>query len=233
MISLLKLFCIGVFIGIANVVPGVSGGTIAVICNVYDKLLLLSSLNLKRIKEAWQDILCLALGIGAGIVLFAKVITLLYHAYPTQTTAFFIGIVAGSIPFLFRKVRAGIPAAAVAENGSLKSGWLYGTLCCGAAGFALMLGMLFLQRRGVQAAAVVTVFSLPFAVKLALMGACRSAADCRIAGTLSCTDVCFYSRLGCGFDTLSLFEYQLSAFYDAACFRNSISYRLCNRLILF
>jgi len=56
MISLLKLFCIGIFIGIANVVPGVSGGTIAVICNVYDKLLLLSSLNLKRIKEAWQDI---------------------------------------------------------------------------------------------------------------------------------------------------------------------------------
>ena len=176
MVSLLKLFCIGVFIGIANVVPGVSGGTIAVICNVYDKLLLLSSLNLKRIKEAWQDILCLALGIGAGIVLFAKVITLLYHAYPTQTTAFFIGIVAGSIPFLFRKVRAGIPAAAVAENGSLKSGWLYGTLCCGAAGFVLMLGMFFLQRRGVQAAAVVTVFSLPFAVKLALMGALAAVA---------------------------------------------------------
>ena len=170
MISLLKLFCIGVFIGIANVVPGVSGGTIAVICNVYDKLIILSSLNFKRIKEAWQDILCLALGIGAGIVLFAKVITLLYRAYPAQTSAFFIGIVAGSIPFLFRKVRAGIPAAAVAENGSLKSGWLYGTLCCGAAGFALMLGMFFLQRRGVQTAAVVTVFSLPFAVKLAVMG---------------------------------------------------------------
>ena len=142
MISLLKLFCIGVFIGIANVVPGVSGGTIAVICNVYDKLIILSSLNFKRIKEAWQDILCLALGIGAGIVLFAKVITLLYRAYPAQTSAFFIGVVAGSIPFLFRKTRAGIPAAAVAENGSLTSGWLYGTLCCGAVGFALMLGLL-------------------------------------------------------------------------------------------
>jgi len=176
MISLLKLFCIGVFIGIANVVPGVSGGTIAVICNVYDKLIILSSLNFKRIKEAWQDILSLALGIGAGIVLFAKVITLLYRAYPAQTSAFFIGIVAGSIPFLFRKTRAGIPAAAVAENGSLTSGWLYGTLCCGAAGFALMLGMFFLQRRGVQAAAVVTVFSLPFAAKLAVMGALAAVA---------------------------------------------------------
>ena len=102
MISLLKLFGVGVFIGIANVVPGVSGGTIAVICNVYDKLIILSSLNLRRIKGAWQDILSLALGIGAGIVLFAKVITLLYRAYPVQTSAFFIGVVAGSIPVLFR-----------------------------------------------------------------------------------------------------------------------------------
>ena len=176
MVSLLKLFCIGVFIGIANVVPGVSGGTIAVICNVYDKLIILSSLNFKRIKEAWQDILSLALGIGAGIVLFAKVITLLYRAYPAQTSAFFIGIVAGSIPFLFRKTRAGIPAAAVAEDGSMASGWLYGTLCCGAAGFALMLGMFFLQRRGVQAAAVVTAFSPMFAAKLAVMGALAAVA---------------------------------------------------------
>ena len=176
MVSLLKLFCIGVFIGIANVVPGVSGGTIAVICNVYDKLIILSSLNLRRIKEAWQDILSLALGIGAGIVLFAKVITLLYRAYPAQTSAFFIGVVVGSIPFLFRKARAGIPAAAVAGDGSMASGWLYGTLCCGAVGFALMLGMFFLQRRGIQAAAVVTAFSLMFAAKLAVMGALAAVA---------------------------------------------------------
>jgi len=176
MFLLLKLFGIGVFIGIANVVPGVSGGTIAVICNVYDKLIILSSLNVKRMKQNWKDILSLALGIGTGIVLFAKVITLLYRAYSAQTSAFFIGVVAGSIPFLFRKTRAGIPAAAVAENGSLSSGWLYGTLCCGAAGFALMLGMFFLQRRGIQAAAVITAFSPMFAAKLAVMGALAAVA---------------------------------------------------------
>lgn len=171
MISLAKLFGVGVFIGIANVIPGVSGGTIAVICNVYDKLIILSSLDFKRIKESWKDIISLGLGIGAGIVLFAKVITLLYSAYPAQTSSFFIGIVAGSIPFLFRKTRAGIPASAVAENGSLASGWLYGTLCCGLVGFALMLVMFFLQRRGIQTAAVVTVFSPMVAAKLAVMGA--------------------------------------------------------------
>ena len=167
MFLLLKLFGIGVFIGIANVVPGVSGGTIAVICNVYDKLIILSSLNITRIKQTWKDILSLALGIGAGILLFAKVITLLYAKFPAQTSAFFIGIVVGSIPFLFRKARAAIPAG---EDGTMAAGRLYGTLTCGIVGFALMLGMFFLQRRGVQAAAIVTAFSPILTLKLAVMG---------------------------------------------------------------
>ena len=168
MFSLLKLFGIGAFIGIANVVPGVSGGTIAVICNVYDKLIILSSLNITRMKQNWKDILSLALGIGAGILLFAKLITLLYGAYPAQTSAFFIGIVVGSIPVLFRKARAGLPAA---KDGSIDSGRLYGTLGCGVVGFALMLGMFFLQRRGIQTAAGVAAFSPLFALKLVVMGA--------------------------------------------------------------
>lgn len=167
MFLLLKLFGIGVFIGIANVVPGVSGGTIAVICNVYDKLIILSSLNITRIKQTWKDILSLALGIGAGILLFAKVITLLYAKFPAQTSAFFIGIVVGSIPFLFRKARAAIPAG---EDGTMAAGRLYGTLVCGVVGFALMVGMFLLQRRGIQTATVVTAFSPLFALKLAVMG---------------------------------------------------------------
>ena len=168
MFLLLKLFGIGVFIGIANVVPGVSGGTIAVICNVYDKLIILSSLNFKRMKQNWKDILSLALGIGAGVLLFAKVITLLYDSYPAQTSSFFIGIVVGSIPFLFRKARAALPSA---KDGSIDSGRLYRTLGCGAVGFILMVGMFLLQRRGIQMATVVTAFSPLLALKLAVMGA--------------------------------------------------------------
>lgn len=170
MLSFIKLFCIGMFIGIANVVPGVSGGTIAVICNVYDKLIMLSSLDIRRMKEAWKELLSLVFGLGLGIVIFAKVITLLYGTYPAQISSFFIGIVVGSIPFLFQKARAGLPTTG---SGAAASGWLYGTLCCGAAGAALMLGMFFLQRRGIQAetVAVVTAFSPLFALKLALLGA--------------------------------------------------------------
>lgn len=173
MISLVRLFGIGIFIGIANVVPGVSGGTIAVICNVYDTLIILSSLNIARMKQHWKDILSLGLGIGAGILLFAKIITMLYSIYPAQTGAFFIGIVVGSVPFLVRKTRAGLPTV---EGGKLAAGWLYGTLCAGAAGLALILGMFFLQKKGIQAAAVVTVFSAGLAMKLAVLGALAAVA---------------------------------------------------------
>ena len=44
----LKLFGIGIIFGIANVIPGVSGGTIAVVFNVYDKIINVITLNLKK-----------------------------------------------------------------------------------------------------------------------------------------------------------------------------------------
>lgn len=184
MISLIKLFAVGIFIGVANVVPGVSGGTIAVICNVYDKLIVLSSLNVKRIREDWKALFSLAAGIGAGVVLFATLITLLYTSYPAQTGFFFIGVIIGSIPFLYDRVCAALrPAAADAspltvmtETRAPSRGQLLVTLLCGAAGVALMLSMFFLQRRGIQTAAVVTELSPAFALKLAAMGALAAAA---------------------------------------------------------
>ena len=173
MIFFIKQFAVGVFIGVANVVPGVSGGTIAVICNVYDKLILLSSLNLKQMKQAWKELLSLALGIGTGIILFAKLITLLYTAYPAQTSFFFIGVIIGSIPFLYQRIRSSFPSAAA--DSAMRTARLLVAIC-GALGLMLMFGMYFLQRSEVQTAAIVTVFSPAAAVKLAVMGAIAAVA---------------------------------------------------------
>jgi len=173
MIFFIKQFAVGVFIGVANVVPGVSGGTIAVICNVYDKLILLSSLNLKQMKQAWKELLSLALGIGTGIILFAKLITLLYTAYPAQTSFFFIGVIIGSIPFLYQRIRSSFPSAAA--DSAMRTARLLVTIC-GALGLMLMFGMYFLQRSEVQTAAIVTAFSPAAAVKLAVMGAIAAVA---------------------------------------------------------
>lgn len=94
---------IGAIIGIANIIPGVSGGTMMVILNCYDKLIgAISSL-----KKNWRSSLpyLAAVGIGAliAIGLLSKGIGyLLEHQYMI-INFFFIGIIIGSFPMIYKK----------------------------------------------------------------------------------------------------------------------------------
>ncbi len=97
----LKKLIAGIAIGIANVIPGVSGGTIAVVFGVYEDMIDLASVNLKQIKSKWQSFLFLVLGIAMGIVGFAKIFKILYAKFPAQTNFFFIGLILGSIFIIF------------------------------------------------------------------------------------------------------------------------------------
>lgn len=106
MIETVKLFFIGIILGVANVIPGVSGGTLAVVFNVYDRLINVISLNVKKIISEWKFLLPLALGMGAGIIGFSKILTFLFENYPMQTNLFFVGIIAGSIPLVYRKIKS-------------------------------------------------------------------------------------------------------------------------------
>lgn len=101
----LKIFLSGMVIGIANAIPGVSGGTMAVVINVYDRLIALVSLNLRKIFRDLPFVLLLVAGAGTGIVLFAKLISGLFDSYPVPTTWFFMGLIVGSIPFIARRTR--------------------------------------------------------------------------------------------------------------------------------
>ena len=106
MIESIKLFFNGIILGVANVIPGVSGGTLAVVFNVYDRLINVISLNVKKIISEWKFLLPLALGMGAGIIGFSKILTFLFENYPMQTNLFFVGIIAGSIPLVYRKIKS-------------------------------------------------------------------------------------------------------------------------------
>lgn len=97
----IKLFAIGIILGVANVIPGVSGGTMAVVFGIYNRLIDLISLNLKKIIANWKFILPLGAGIVTGVLLFSKIITYLFNNFPIQTNWFFIGIILGSIPMIF------------------------------------------------------------------------------------------------------------------------------------
>ena len=113
--------------GAADVIPGVSGGTIAFIMGIYDKFVgSIAAINgeavkmlLKgRFREFWKHInggflLSLAAGIGFSIVALAGLMQMLLRDYPIQTWAFFFGLIVASSVFILRgisgwRVREGI-----------------------------------------------------------------------------------------------------------------------------
>lgn len=100
MIEMIKTFVIGIFVGIAQVIPGVSGGTLVVIFNIYDKFVNAITLNIKKLIKNWKFVLPILLGIAFGIILFSKGIKALFNYYPVQTNFFFTGLIIGSIPLL-------------------------------------------------------------------------------------------------------------------------------------
>lgn len=90
----------GIMIGIANIIPGVSGGTMAVSLGIYDKLIAAVSNLLKDWKNSFKTLLPLILGCGIGIVGFTYVIEYLLSHHTFVTAMAFVGLILGGIPLL-------------------------------------------------------------------------------------------------------------------------------------
>ncbi|MGB0429107.1 MAG: DUF368 domain-containing protein [Bacteroidia bacterium] len=105
------LFIKGVAMGAANVIPGVSGGTIAFITGIYDKLIdSLKSIDVKAIKLFFsfkfkefaeyinlKFLAALFLGIGVSLVTLGKLLKWLFEVYPIEVWAFFFGLIIASV----------------------------------------------------------------------------------------------------------------------------------------
>lgn len=111
------LYAKGMAMGAADVVPGVSGGTIAFISGIYDELLrsiagipeALLLLLRGRIKDAWQManatfLLVLFSGIVTSILTLARVITYLLHHHPIPVWSFFFGLILVSTYLVGREI---------------------------------------------------------------------------------------------------------------------------------
>ncbi len=96
----------GVAVGIANVIPGVSGGTLMVIMGIFDRAMnAISDVFKPKNPHRKQDILFLVevlLGAGIGIVGFSAILKWLFAVIPMPTVFWFIGLVAFSVP-IFKK----------------------------------------------------------------------------------------------------------------------------------
>lgn len=96
----------GIAVGIANIIPGVSGGTMMVILGIFNPINeAVTNLFKRHNPNRKKDILFLLqvlLGAGIGLVGFANVLTYCFDHFPTQTMWWFVGLVGFSIP-VFKK----------------------------------------------------------------------------------------------------------------------------------
>ncbi|HZW68058.1 MAG TPA: DUF368 domain-containing protein [Pseudogracilibacillus sp.] len=94
----------GVFMGISDIVPGVSGGTIAVLLGIYDRLIeSITGLFSAEWKRHLQFLLPLGIGAALAIFSFSHLMDWLLANYSRPTFYLFIGLILGSLPYLFKE----------------------------------------------------------------------------------------------------------------------------------
>ncbi len=98
----------GVVIGIANIIPGVSGGTMMVSMGIYDEII--GSINnlFKNFKKSFMTVLPYGIGMLLGIVGFAFAIEWMFAKLPIPTALLFVGLIFGGIPLIFKNVKGKI-----------------------------------------------------------------------------------------------------------------------------
>ncbi|MEM7014094.1 MAG: DUF368 domain-containing protein [Verrucomicrobiota bacterium] len=142
--SWILLFIKGAAMGAANVIPGVSGGTVAFITGIYERLInCLKSFDMKAIKLALRfkvkefaqhtDVLFLAvLGLGAvfALLTIAKFLEWAFEHHDLLVWAVFFGLILASIPAVGKMVRK----------------WSIGPVICAVVGCGIAVSMLFLGR---------------------------------------------------------------------------------------
>ncbi len=104
--TLYRVF-MGILFGFANVIPGVSGGTVMVVLGVYERIIGIITSFVKKIKEDWKFFLPILAGMGIAIILFGKLMSGLLEKHAEVTQMFFIGVIVFSIPQIFRKAAFG------------------------------------------------------------------------------------------------------------------------------
>lgn len=102
---MIKLILQGMAVGIANIIPGVSGGTMMVAMGLYDKLIHSITHLKSELKESLKLLVPIFLGAGIAIVALARLFEYLLEYYPIPTNFAFCGLIAGSLPFIFKKVQ--------------------------------------------------------------------------------------------------------------------------------
>lgn len=95
----------GAVIGLANIIPGVSGGTMAVSMGIYDKLIHCVTHILKEFKKSVKFLFPVGVGMVLALVGLSFVIEAAFDNFPAQTNLLFIGLILGGLPAILKKVK--------------------------------------------------------------------------------------------------------------------------------
>lgn len=95
----------GMVIGIANIIPGVSGGTMMVAMGIYDKLIHCITHIFKEFKKSFLFLLPIAIGMGIAVIGGSLGIEMLFEKFPVQTNLLFIGLIVGGLPAIWKNVK--------------------------------------------------------------------------------------------------------------------------------
>ena len=95
----------GMVIGLANVIPGVSGGTMMVSMGIYDKLIWSINNLFRSFKKAFTTLLPYLIGMVIAIALGAIGLKAAFAKFPLPTNALFIGLILGSLPFILKEMK--------------------------------------------------------------------------------------------------------------------------------
>lgn len=94
----------GMVIGIANIIPGVSGGTMMVSMGIYDQLIHAVTHLFSEFRKSMKLMLPILIGIVLALAFLAKLFDFLLVKYPVPTNLAFCGLILGSLPSIFKQV---------------------------------------------------------------------------------------------------------------------------------
>ena len=101
---LISIF-VGFSIGLSVIVPGISGSAIAIIMKVYDKMMYSFSNIFKKFKLCFVFLIPILVGIVAGFGIGFVLVKLLLETIPFITICFFVGLMVGTFPILFKEIK--------------------------------------------------------------------------------------------------------------------------------
>lgn len=148
----------GALIGVANIIPGVSGGTMAVSMGIYDKIISSITNIFKQFKKSIITLIPFIIGAAVAIVGLSFAIETLFGKYPLQTSMTFIGLILGGLPVILKKM----------DRKNIK----FQNILIFLLFFALIIGLQLLDGEGTQ---VILKADLQGVIKLLLIGILASA----------------------------------------------------------